>query len=204
MRSNPNQSPIGIGVFGGSFDPPHLGHFISARIAAEQLHLERVIVVPTHIQPLKAGQTLTPAELRWEMVKAAVSDDALFQPDRTELDRGGVSYTVDTLRELAARYPAPAHQLYLLLGADSLAEMDAWRDRDEIFRLARVAVMARLENDSPALPESTERPIFFLKTPVIEISSTMIRRRVAQRLPIRMLVGAEVDAVIAAHRLYQD
>ena len=196
-------APVRIGVFGGSFDPPHIGHFLCARVAAEHLRLDRVLVIPAAVQPHKPDQPTAPPELRWEMVKAAVVGDELFQPSSIELDRGGISWTVDTLRELARRYPAPEYELYCLIGADALTEIETWRDPDAIFKLARVAVMSRPGAPRPSASQWAEQAQF-VQTPLIDLSSTWIRQRVAAGLPVGMMVGAAVEEIILKNGLYRD
>jgi len=196
-------TPVRIGIFGGCFDPPHIGHFICARATAETLGLDRVLVIPAAIQPHKSDQAYAPPELRWEMVQAATAGDALFHPSRIEIDRGGLSYTVDTLRELARRWQPPEHQLYCLIGADALSDIDSWREPEIIFRLAQVVVMTRPGTPPAEAPSRWTEEALMLETPHIEISSTWVRERVAAGLPVEMMVGTAVEEIISRHNLYR-
>lgn len=198
-----SRSPVRIGIFGGSFDPPHIAHFICARIAAEKLLLKRLLVVPSSISPHKRNGAAASAELRCEMIQALIGDDSLFELSRLEINRGGVSYTIDTLRQLAVTYPAPDHELYCLIGADALKEMDTWQDTETIFSLSKVAVMTRPGTDpfrnSNCWTENARRVVI----PRIEISSTIIRERIAAGLPVGLLVGSGAEKIIQRHQLYR-
>ncbi|MDP8228008.1 MAG: nicotinate-nucleotide adenylyltransferase [Candidatus Electryoneaceae bacterium] len=190
-----------IGIFGGSFDPPHIGHFICARAAAELLNLDKVLVIPTAVQPHKKDRKITPSELRWEMVCASVTDDPIFEPSRIELDRGGLSYTVDTARELSEQYPSPDNELFLLIGSDSLANIDHWKQPDRLFSMVEVVAIARRGMFELSSPLALQTQI--IETPIIEICSTEIRKRIADRLPIKWLVPAGVEEIIQENDLYR-
>jgi nicotinate-nucleotide adenylyltransferase len=186
---------VRLGVYGGAFDPPHLGHLVAASDACQALELDRLLWIPSAVHPLKAVGT-APA-LRLEMVRAAVAGDPRFQADDLELRRTGPSYTVDTLRELRAREPGAA--LFFLTGADNLADLPRWREPDEIARLATLAVVSRAGETVPA-----DLPYPAVAVPVtrLDVSSTEIRRRVAAGQSIRYLVPEAVRAVIERERLY--
>lgn len=186
------------GVFGGSFDPPHVGHAIVARYALERLELERVLFVPAARPPHKRDRAQAPAALRLEMTRAAVADTTEFEVDSLELDRAGPSFTVDTIEALTAR--RPADELVLLLGTDQFREFHTWRRPGDIVRHARVAVLARGEDgvDGPA----AALPHEVVDVPRIDVSSTEIRERVADGRPIRYLVADSVLAIIEREHLY--
>lgn len=196
-------SPVKIGIFGGSFDPPHVGHFICARDVAEKIGLSEVYVIPAAVQPHKPEGSRAPAEIRWEMVCAAVADDDLFKPSRIELDRGSTSYTIDTVTEMNQMFPRPGYELYCIVGADSLAEIETWKNPEAIFRLARVAALARNGYVTDKIPLHWRENTEFIDTPNIEISSTWIRDRVKAQLPVRTLVGHAVDEIIKRNNLYR-
>lgn len=186
-----------LGLFGGTFDPPHVGHLIAAQDALIQLGLGRVIFIPAAVPPHKRDQLVAPAELRLAMVRAATSGDDRFAVDDQEIRRGGASYTVDTLR--AYRADRPEAELFLIIGADQYADFDTWREAGEIRRLARIAVLARSgETHGPmrggAIPVGVMR---------IDVSATEIRRRVAEGEPIRYLVPGAVGTLIRRNRLYE-
>jgi nicotinate-nucleotide adenylyltransferase len=188
---------VRLGVFGGTFDPPHIGHLVAAQDARTALDLDRVILVPAAVPPHKLDRPVTPGHLRLELLRAAVAGDARFEVDDVELRRGGPSWTVDTLRALRACRPGA--ELFLLVGMDQFAEFDTWREPHEIRRLARIAVLARGGAAVPAGADWTA-----VNVTRIDLASTEIRRRVAAGLPIRFLVRDAVEALIVRHGLYTD
>lgn len=178
-----------IGVFGGSFDPPHVGHYLAALDAAERLALDRVIWVPAAKQPLKVETPhAASADQRLRMVAAAVSYHPSFQASRIEIDRPGLSFTVSTVEALAGANPGAS--LFLLVGEDAFARFGEWRDPERIRELATVHVLAR-RNDS----EYSGR--------VIDVSSTEIRARAREGLSIRGFVQDAVADIIEAEGLYR-
>jgi nicotinate-nucleotide adenylyltransferase len=188
---------VRLGVYGGAFDPPHLGHLVAASDACEALGLHRLLWVPSAVHPLKAVRTA--AAVRLEMVRAAIAGDDRFQADGLELRRTGPSYTVDTLRELRDRHPGA--ELFFITGADNLADLPRWREPDEIARLATLAVVSRAGD---SLPEGGPYPAVAVPVTRVDVSSTQVRRRVAAGLSIRYLVPGAVGAVIERERLYRD
>lgn len=191
-----------IGVFGGSFDPPHIGHFHSVRVAAEKLKLNKLLIIPAATQPHKPSGTTAPADVRCKMIEALIDDDPLFELNRIEIERGGISYTVDTLKALSEQYSNPDYKLYLLIGSDALSEMDTWRDPDTIFRLAEVVVMSRPGNDFAFNSSHWSLEALRVNIPRLEISSTEIRKRIAGDLPVELLTGKAVSQIIIEHDLY--
>jgi nicotinate-nucleotide adenylyltransferase len=187
-----------IGLFGGSFDPVHHGHLIVARVAAETLGLDAVRLVPAREQPFKRGRHGASAEHRAAMLELAVAGSPGLEVERLELERPGPSYTVDTLRALHAREPGV--KFVLLLGADAAAELEAWREAEEIPRLATVVVFARHGVPVPA-SQLIARTI---EVPAIEISATEVRRRAREGLPLRYWVPDAVAEYAIRHRLYLD
>src|SRR5690606_34955880 len=132
---------VKLGVFGGTFDPPHVGHLIAAQDALITLHLDRVLFVPARTPPHKQHKSVTPAPVRLRMIQAATAADARFEVTDIELRREGPSYTVDTLRELKAEYPQS--ELYLLLGVDQVREFGTWREPQTILQMAHLVMLAR-------------------------------------------------------------
>jgi nicotinate-nucleotide adenylyltransferase len=200
---------VNIGLFGGTFDPPHAGHLIVAQDAALALGLDRILFIPAAQPPHKRAAAVTAAAVRVRMLELAVAQDRRFGIDRLELERGGASYTVDTLRALHGAQPGV--QLTLLVGADQYAEFPTWREPDEIRRLARLAVLMRggasgaeAESSGSWRPSVSEMAGGVLSVAVtrIDISSTAVRRRVAEGLPIRYLVPPAVERFIFENRLY--
>jgi nicotinate-nucleotide adenylyltransferase len=187
---------VRLGVYGGAFDPPHLGHLVAASDACDALGLNRLLWVPSAVHPLKAVGTA--ASVRLEMVNAAIAGDPRFAADDLELRRTGPSYTVDTLRELRAREPGA--ELFFLTGADNLADLPRWRDPDEIARLATLAVVSRAGD---TLAPGAPYPAVAVAVTRVDVSSTEIRRRVAAGQSIRYLVPEAVRDVIERERLYR-
>ncbi len=185
-----------IGVFGGTFDPPHIGHLIVAQEVHFRLGLDRVLWVPAAVPPHKIGQDMTAATIRLDLVRAAIGDDDRFRVSDAEIRRDGPSYTVDTLREL--RTTSPGDDLYLVVGADQLAELDTWREPGEIRRLATVVGFAR--SGKPALDVTSGHVV---EVPRVDVSSTEIRRRIAAEEPVAYLMPASVESVVLRERLYR-
>lgn len=184
-----------IGIFGGTFDPPHVGHLIAAQDVLTSLSLDQVLFIPALVPPHKQQRTVAPPEIRLRMVQAATADDARYEVSDVELQRAGPSYTVDTLRELRRR----EDELFLLLGVDQVREFSTWREPSEVARLARVVMMARSGIEEPPESGIVQDTVAVTR---VDISSTLIRQRVAAGQPIRYMVPAAVEEIIAAQRLY--
>ena len=188
-----------LGLYGGTFDPPHLGHLVAASEACDLLRLDRLLWVPAAVHPLKGGRVRTPAPLRLEMVRAAVAGDPRFQADDQELRREGPSYTVDTLRAVRARHPEA--EIFFVTGADNLADLPRWREPDEIARIATLAVVTR---EGERLPDDPPYPAVHVPVTRVDVSSTLVRRLAAGGRTLRYLVPDAVRAVIERERLYRD
>ena len=188
-----------IGLLGGSFDPPHTGHLLAASDAFEALELDRLVFVPASIQPLKVGRATATVAQRLAMSRLLAGDDPRFGVDSIEIDRGGLSYTVDTLTMLTARWPSA--ELFWLVGADVPRSFAKWRSPERIVELATVVVLQRAGEapDLGSMPGRTR----CLTTRRIDISSTEIRDRVRQGKSIRGFVPDAVAAYIEAERLYR-
>jgi nicotinate-nucleotide adenylyltransferase len=199
-----------IGVFGGSFDPVHLGHLILAETVRESASLDLVRFVPAATSPLKPGGPTASGRQRLEMLDLATGGHPNFAVSSIELDRGGTSYTVDTLEQMASEDPSV--ELFLLIGADSLEQFGKWREPRRICELAIPLVAARrgaradLQMLAPFVSaeryETVARHV--IEFPWIEISSTELRGRVAEQQSIRYRVPASVEAYIAHSGLYRD
>ncbi|HWE32395.1 MAG TPA: nicotinate-nucleotide adenylyltransferase [Solirubrobacteraceae bacterium] len=196
-----------VGILGGTFNPPHLGHLVCAQEAYLQLGLDRVILIPARIPPHKPVDDEPGAEHRLELCRAAVEGDDRFEVSDLELSRDGPSYTVDTLQALIRR--APDTELFMIVGGDVAAGLPSWHEPERVLSLATLAVAkrrgttrARVEQALASLPGG-ERAVFF-RMPRIAISSTLVRRRVRQGEPIKYFVPDAVAQYIERHRLYQE
>lgn len=187
-----------IGIFGGTFDPPHLGHLVVAQDACSALSLDRVLFVVAAAPPHKRGRQHTAATLRLEMLRAALAGDDRFEACDLELRRPGLSYTVDTIRQLREEWPGD--ELILLIGADQARELHTWHAPDEIARLATIVALSR-EGDR-VTDTRGGLPVRSLHVTRLDISATDIRRRVAAGRPIRYLVPDAVQAIIRRESLY--
>ena len=188
-----------LGIYGGTFDPPHLGHLLPVLDAVEQLGLDAVRFVPASIQPLKVGRSSANAADRLAMTERLVHGIPGFSVDPAEIGRPGLSFTVDTLAGLAAAIPDA--ELFLLLGADAYALFDQWREPDRVRSLATLVVMVRGDEASPA---PTAMPgVQLLQSRRVDISSTELRARVRDGRTIRGFVPDAVADYIAEHRLYR-
>lgn len=203
-----------VGIFGGSFDPVHYGHLLAAECAREQAHLERVIFVPAHAPPHKPGITFADASHRLAMLSLAIGGNDAFSVSSIELDRGGTSFTVDTLAELAELYPGDT--LTLLLGPDNLAGLSGWKNPGRIAELAEIVPIEREGMDDVALVASESRLANTLgelavvamlsrrvRMPAIGIRATAVRAAVAKGQSIRYRTPRAVERYITTHDLYR-
>ncbi|HKQ47085.1 MAG TPA: nicotinate-nucleotide adenylyltransferase [Phycisphaerae bacterium] len=199
-----------IGLYGGSFDPIHFGHLISARSIAEQLGLARIVLIPSARPPHKRGVVLSDARHRLAMVKLAVAGDPLFEVSDVELHRAGPSYTIDTVADFRTRL-GPEVELIWIIGADSLPELPTWHRIAELVTQVRIVTATRPGWKPPALEAlaavvgAVRAQALFddcVSTPAIDISSTQIRERAAKKRSIRYLTPDEVTSYISKNGLY--
>lgn len=189
-----------IGVFGGTFDPPHVGHLVAATEARHHLGLHRVLFVVAGRPWQKEGtRAITPPEHRLAMVAAAVEGADGLEASDLEIRRGGVSYTADTLRQLQSG--APDAQLYLILGADAAAGLATWERAEEVRELAHVVVVNRPGCPAAAAPPGWEATT--VEMPAIDLSSTDLRQRVAAGAPLDHLVPGAVARYVRDRELYR-
>ena len=187
-----------IGIFGGSFDPVHLGHLLVAQAAVEELGLDRLFFIPAAQSPFKPENHASPAAERLRLLRLALAARADCEVDEVEIRRGGVSYTIETLRDYANRFPRA--ELFYLIGADNAAKLNEWREANELARLAQFVVT----------PRPGEGPVNFpvpfrgrtLKGFPLAVSSSQIRARVRAGLPIEPLAPPPVAEAIRAAKLY--
>ncbi len=188
-----------IGVFGGTFSPPHIGHLIVAEEMREKLKLDKVLFIPAFSPPHK--RRFVAYEHRREMVKIAIADNPHFSLSEIERERGGPSFTVDTLKELKRIYPKD--KLFLIIGADQFSELTTWKNPEEIFQQAKVCVMER-----PGVKFGRMRQKFpkalILSVSQIGIRGKEIRRRIRRGISVRYLLPDKVYQYILANKLYKE
>jgi nicotinate-nucleotide adenylyltransferase len=198
-----------LGILGGTFDPPHIGHLILAEEARLALALEQVLFVPAGAPWRKAGQELSPREHRLAMVRLAVDDNPHLAVSTLEIDRQGPSYTADTMTELREQF-GPETEFFFIMGADSLADFPHWHEPQRILELARLAVAERPEPEDVGLEgglaedlaRAMRERVLWLRMPLIAISASAVRERVQQGQPIRYWVPPAVEEYIRQHGLY--
>ena len=195
-----------VGILGGTFNPPHIGHLVCAQEARSQLQLDRVVLMPVHTPPHKAALDDPGPEARLALCQAAIAGDEELEISALEIERGGSSYTVDTLRALHGS--REGDDLTFIVGGDMASSLPSWREPEAVLELARVAVAEREEHRRQEIAErldglggADERIVFFTM-PRLDISSSDIRRRIAEGRPIRWLVPAEVCDEIERRGLY--
>jgi nicotinate-nucleotide adenylyltransferase len=196
---------MNAGVLGGTFDPIHVGHLVVAEEARTKLELAEILFVPAGQPWLKQDRDITPAAHRVEMIRRAIADNPYFKLSTVEVDRPGPSYTVDTLTLLQDQLSSEA-SLFFILGRDTLAELPLWKEPWRVIQLCRLVVPPRLGSRDlrhleEAIPGLRER-VIQLDMPVIGVSSSEIRRRIARGLSIRYLVPPEVEKYITEQRIY--
>jgi nicotinate-nucleotide adenylyltransferase len=187
-----------IGLFGGSFDPVHLGHLLVAQAAVEELGLDRLFFIPAAQSPFKPESQPAPASARLQWLRLALAGKMNCEVDELEIRRGGISYTVETLRDYRRRFPHA--ELFYLIGADNAAKLNAWRDADELARLAEFIAIPRPGGAAAVFPPPFRGRM--LKGFPLGVSSSEIRARVKAGQPIGHLVPPFVAEAIRAARLY--
>lgn len=188
-----------IGVFGGAFNPPHKGHVALAKGMADSLGLDEVLIIPSYISPHKSSSSLAGGEHRLAMCRLAFGDDPRFTVSAMELDRGGKSYTVETLREIKKNNPDAA--LYLIVGSDMFLSFNTWRCYEEILQLATLCAASRKQGLH--LAENPYKALI-VDLPVLEMSSTDLRKKLAEGGNVEEFVGKKVAQYMESEGLYRD
>jgi len=190
-----------IGILGGTFDPLHLGHLVLAEQVKEKLRLDRVIFIPCFTPPHKTCRRLSPAKDRFEMTRLAIQDNPSFSISDMELKRKGISYTVDTLRELKRSYSKS--EIYFLTGSDVLDEIHTWKNPEQICELAQVVIARRPGFDEIDPENHFAKKSILVDITGVDLSSTQIRERVKKGRSIKYLVPDVVEAYIKKKKLYR-
>jgi nicotinate-nucleotide adenylyltransferase len=189
-----------IGIFGGTFDPIHMGHLITAQSVREIRGLDKIIFIPAYISPHKTDIKASSSEHRLNMIKIAIEDVPFFEFSDIEIKKGGISYTVDTLRELKKEYD----EIEFIIGYDNIFSFHKWKDPDEILKLAKIIVLKRKSSQPPPFEDKYYHQAVFVQTRGIEISATDIRERVKHNQPVHFLVPQKVKDYIYEHNLYRE
>lgn len=189
-----------IGIMGGTFDPIHHGHLVAASEVMDVFGLDQVVFVPAAMQPFKAGRRVTSAEHRYLMTVIATASNPRFAVSRVDIDRGGTTYTIDTLADLSREYPDS--DFYFITGADALAQIAQWKDADRLFEQAHFIGVTRPGHNlsDPGLPHES---VSLLEVPAMAISSTDCRTRVEEGKPVWYLVPDGVVQYINKYGLYR-
>ncbi|PJF40535.1 MAG: nicotinate-nucleotide adenylyltransferase [Chloroflexi bacterium] len=195
-----------VGILGGTFDPPHIGHLILAEYSAEALALDHLLFVPAADPPHKQDQAKTPIAHRLAMLERALADNPRFELSRVDVDRPGPHYTLDMVKIIRDQYDNP--ELFFIMGGDSLYDLPTWHQPEKIIEICQLAIIRRPFSEIDAtmhdaiIPGLSQR-LVIIDAPLLEISSTQIVHRLSQGKSVRYLVPEAVLDYIAAHNLYQ-
>ena len=190
-----------IGLFGGTFDPIHLGHTIIAEWILNYLSLNRIIFIPNKIHPFSKRENIISAEIRAEMIRIAIKDFPFFEMSTIEIERPGISYTVDTIRAMLSDYPQA--EIFYIMGEDNLEKFALWKDSGEILELAKVVTFRRRNSGKIGISREDIDKMVRLETPYFDISSTDVRERIKKRQNFQSLLYPGVYRFIIEKNLYQ-
>ena len=189
-------------LFGGTFDPPHFGHLIVAQTIFEAEHFDKIVFIPAHIPPHKKGQKISSLELRLEMLKIAIKDNPNFEISDIEIKRGGVSYSLETIRDYKDQTELSRDELFYLIGSDSLKLFYAWENPKAILKECQLIVAIRPGFRPSDIPNWILAKVQFANIPRIEISSSQIRARWVEDKTIRYMVTQPVWKFINENNIY--
>ncbi len=189
-----------LGIFGGTFDPPHIAHLLAAEGVRDHLKLDKIIFVPAAIPPHKQKRGVIAAKHRFEMVKLAIRDNPAFELSDTELHRKGPSYTIETLREMKREHENA--EIFFIMGIDLLMEFDTWKEPNRILEECTLVAMNRPGFDLAVVDKDLLSRIELVNVPSVDVSSTNVRRRVKSGRSIRYLVPADVEDYIHRNAIY--
>jgi nicotinate-nucleotide adenylyltransferase len=192
-----------IGLLGGTFDPVHYGHLIIAEWARDVLSLDRLFFIPAFIPPHKQDKKFSQADVRMEMVKRAIDAHPTFEVSDFEVMKHDVSFSIDTILYFKKKFNLNASELFFIIGSDSLKEFGGWRQPARIVKNCTLTVYPRYDIEIASEEIPSAQTIIMLQAPIIDISSTMIRERIAQHKSIRYLVPDSVERYIRQYRIYE-
>ena len=191
-----------ICLFGGTFDPPHLGHLLIAQTVCEAENFEKIVFIPALKPPHKNRNNITPIKLRMEMLESAVLDNPRFEISQVEIQRGGTSYSVDTIKQFKTKYQLTKDNLFFLIGSDTLSQFNLWKEPQQIVNECSVLVAVRPGFKPSSIPNWILHNIQFANIPRFEISSSNIRKRWKENKTIRYMVPLSVWDTINKYNLY--
>jgi nicotinate-nucleotide adenylyltransferase len=183
-------------IFGGTFNPPHIGHLIMANEVYHALDFQEIRFMPNATPPHKEASQLATGEQRLRMLQLSIEAFPYFQVESFEIENGGISYTFDTMNELQKREPGT--QFSFLIGADMIAYLDKWVKIDELVKIVQLVGVRR-----PGYDEKTDYPVSLIEAPLIDLSSTMLRNRIKQGKDVSILIPENVQAYIRQENLYE-
>ncbi|HDP69103.1 MAG TPA: nicotinate (nicotinamide) nucleotide adenylyltransferase [Candidatus Marinimicrobia bacterium] len=192
-----------LGLYGGTFDPPHNGHLAIAQQCLTQFQLNRILFIPTYIPPHKTSREISTARNRLAMLRLALQPFPDFEISKVEIERRGVSYSIDTILQIKKELNLERKDLYFLIGIDSLAEFHSWYQPQRIMAEAQVVVAARPQYSLTDIAVEFCEQVEFLSNPLIDISASTIRQKVKNGEPICGLVPEKVAEYILCHQLYK-
>lgn len=189
-----------IGIFGGTFDPIHLGHLITAQAVREIRNLDKIIFIPAFISPHKTDLHPLSGHHRLNMIQLSIEGINYFDCSDIEIKNENISYSINTLRKLKKKYK----KIELIIGYDNIFDFKTWKKPDEILKLAKLIVLKRRASIEPDYKDKYFRAALFVETPTIEISSSQIRKRISENLPVSFLVPDKVNKYILDNHLYKE
>lgn len=208
MRNVIDQVPKSLAIMGGTFDPIHYGHLVTAEAVRHEFNIDQVLFMPTGQPPHKSRENITHSEHRYLMTVLATATNPSFNVSRLEIDRKGITYTIDTIKDLIKIYGTDI-ELYFITGADALSHILTWKDSEDLLKMCTFVAVTRPEYHKEELIERIElirndyqSKIHFLEVPALSISSTNIRDRIKKGMPIKYLLPESVENYIYKFKLY--
>ena len=191
-----------IGIIGGTFNPIHYGHLVSASEVCNKFKLDRVIFIPSALNPLKNTSNLADAHHRLKMIKLAIADNPLFEVSDIEIKRGGASYTIDTIKTFVKKYGKDTN-IHFIIGADAFLEINSWASPDVLLRMCKFIVTTRPGYDVKKTKHVFRKHTEIMDITYLEISSSDIRKRITSGTQIKYLLPEKVENYIYKHKLYR-
>ena len=192
-----------IGLFGGTFDPPHIAHINLINTVIKNLKLHTVYFIPTARHPLKENTKITSAEIRCEMLEAALNNYPEFRLSKIEIDRPAISFTIDTIKKFCGYEKLSNVALYFILGSDNINEIHLWKDPEQIFKLAHVVVLRRPGSEESPVIDKYKNRIILIDLPLMPVSSTDLRKKIRNGQDYQNLIPSGVAEIIDKYNLYR-